>query len=99
VIEHLMENESLKNNMEGALNMIGAKWVIQLLLLLSVLLLILIRRAANMLSTLKVIREQFGGVEGYMIERCGLTKEEVEKIRSNLIVEEPALHQKLQYNL
>jgi len=52
-----------------------------------------------MLQTLQIIREKFGGPEVYMIERCGLTKEEVEKIRSNLVIEEPALHQKIHHNL
>lgn len=52
-----------------------------------------------MLATLKVIREKFGGVENYMIEYCGLTKADVEKIRSNLVIEEPALHQRLQHTL
>ena len=52
-------------------------------------------RAVNMLATLKMIRERFGGAEGYMLEKCGLTKVEIEKIRGNLIVEEPAIHQKL----
>jgi hypothetical protein len=52
-----------------------------------------------MLATLKIIRESFGGPEVYMIERCGLTKEEVEKIRSNLVIDEPALHQKVQQSL
>lgn len=48
-----------------------------------------------MMLTLKVIREKFGGAEGYVIEKCGLTKEEVEKIRANLIVEAPAIHAKV----
>ncbi len=48
-----------------------------------------------MLSTLRMIREKFGGAEGYVIEKCGLTADEVEKIRKNLIVERPAIHQKL----
>jgi hypothetical protein len=56
---------------------------------------LIIFRAANMLATLKMIRANFGSV----IEKCGLTKEEVEKIRKNLIVEEPAVHMKLQQNL
>lgn len=43
-----------------------------------------------MMLTLKVIREKFGGVENYVIERCGLSKDEVEKLRSNLIVEKSA---------
>jgi CRISPR/Cas system type I-B associated protein Csh2 (Cas7 group RAMP superfamily) len=52
-----------------------------------------------MLATLKMIRANFGSAEEYVIEKCGLTKEEVEKIRKNLIVEEPAVHMKLQQNL
>ena len=60
---------------------------------------LIIFRAANMLATLKMIRANFGSAEEYVIEKCGLTKEEVEKIRKNLIVEEPAVHMKLQQNL
>ena len=52
-----------------------------------------------MMSTLRVIRENFGGAERYVIEKCGLTKEQVEKIRANLIVETPAIHQIMQHNL
>ena len=52
-----------------------------------------------MLATLKVIREQFGGPEGYLVEKCGLTKQEVDKIRSNLIVEAPPMDEKISYNL
>ncbi|TAQ84525.1 hypothetical protein B7494_g7151 [Chlorociboria aeruginascens] len=55
-------------------------------------------RAAAMLATLEVVREKFGGVESYMIEKCGLTKKEVEQIRLNLIVEVPPVHQKTQAN-
>lgn len=49
-------------------------------------------RAGSMLATLKMIRERFGGAEKYMVEKCGLTPEEVQKIRTNLIAEEPAVH-------
>lgn len=56
-------------------------------------------RAENMLSTLEMIRKEFGGVENYMIEKCGLTKEQVERIRSNLIVEQPAIHTQVTHNL
>jgi hypothetical protein len=52
-----------------------------------------------MLATLKMMREKFGGPETYMIEKCGLTKEDVEKIKTNLIVEEPAIHQPVQQTL
>jgi len=44
-------------------------------------------RAINMLATLRMMRERFGGPEQYVIERCGLTKEDVDRIRSNLVVE------------
>jgi hypothetical protein len=43
-------------------------------------------RAVNMLATLKMIRERYGGPEQYIIDRCGLTKEDVRRIRSNLVV-------------
>lgn len=56
-------------------------------------------RASNMMSTLKMLKATFGGAEQYVIEKCGLTKEEVERIRKNLIVETPAVHQKVQQNL
>ena len=52
-----------------------------------------------MLATLKVIREQFGGPEGYIVEKCGLTKQEVDKIRLNLVVEAPPLDEKHQHSL
>jgi hypothetical protein len=42
--------------------------------------------------TLKLIKEVFGGAEGYMIEKCKLTKEEIERIRTNLIVEQPSIY-------
>lgn len=47
-----------------------------------------------MLATLKMIKEEFGGAEGYIIKKCGLTKTDVENIRKNLIVEQPAIHRK-----
>lgn len=49
-------------------------------------------RAENMLSTLRMLHEKFGGAEGYVREKCGLTAEEVEKIRKNLIIKSPAVH-------
>jgi hypothetical protein len=52
-----------------------------------------------MLASLKMIRERFGGAEDYVIEKCGLTKEEVKRIRKNLIVEKPAVHEKPQQHL
>ncbi|KAH6674919.1 tyrosine/serine phosphatase-like protein [Halenospora varia] len=73
VIQHLMKNPVLKDNQQGAWNLISAK-------------------KANMLATLQLIKDEFGGAEGYVTEKCGLTKEEVKMIRSNLIVEKPAVH-------
>jgi hypothetical protein len=40
-----------------------------------------------MLSTLEIIREKYGGAEGYVVKKCGLTNADVEKIRANMIVE------------
>lgn len=45
-----------------------------------------------MLATLTMVRERFGGPEGYMVGKCGITKEEVEKIKKNLIVPIPSQH-------
>jgi hypothetical protein len=50
------------------------------------------RRAENMEATLVMIREKFGGPEGYIREHCGLGAEDVQRIRENLVVEEPPLH-------
>lgn len=44
-----------------------------------------------MLATLKMIREKYGGPEQYVINRCGLTKDDVDRIRSNLVVKAPAI--------
>jgi len=49
-------------------------------------------KAVNMLSTLRLLREKFGGPENYVIEKCGLTNEEVQKIRSSLIIDAEPLH-------
>ena len=53
-----------------------------------------IARSENMLSTLKMIKEKFGGTEAYAVDKCGLTKEEVEMIRKNMVVQKPAVHAK-----
>lgn len=44
-------------------------------------------RKEYMAATLKMIRETYGGVERYVIDRCRVSPEEVEQIRRNLIVE------------
>lgn len=44
-------------------------------------------RASNMARWLDVVlKKEFGGVEKYMMEKCGFTVEDVEKIRNNLLV-------------
>lgn len=48
-------------------------------------------RAVNMLATLKMIREKYGGPEQYVIDKCSLTKEDIQQIKSNLIVKAPAI--------
>ena len=45
-----------------------------------------------MLATLQMIREKFGGPEQYVKEKCGLTTEEVERIRENLVVNAAPVH-------
>lgn len=45
-------------------------------------------RAGNMRVWLdRVLQGEFGGVERYLVERCGLTQEEVLRLRDSLIVE------------
>lgn len=49
-------------------------------------------KKANMLNTLLMVRERYGSPEGYMIKACGLSKEDVEKIRANMVRNVPAVH-------
>lgn len=44
-------------------------------------------RRENMQDTLAMIKERWGGVEEFVVKECGLTTEEVGKIRKNLVVE------------
>ncbi|KAH8762123.1 tyrosine phosphatase [Diaporthe sp. PMI_573] len=44
-------------------------------------------RPEAMLATLALIRREYGNVEGFVKGRCGLSDEEIERIRSNLVVE------------
>lgn len=53
----------------------------------------MLHRAVNMLATLRMIRERFGGPEQYVIEKCGLSREDVEKIRANLVVETAPIYE------
>ena len=44
------------------------------------------RRKEHMLAALACLRETYGSVEKYVTEYCGLTPEEVDQIRKNLVV-------------
>ena len=48
-------------------------------------------RAENMRDTIVMIRDEFGGAEGYVRNSLGFTGEEVEMLRRNLIVRERAV--------
>ncbi|KAL5349790.1 hypothetical protein ACLOAV_004823 [Pseudogymnoascus australis] len=50
-------------------------------------------RSENMMATLKMIRETYGGAEAYIREQCGLSDEEIAQIRSSLVVTEAPIHQ------
>lgn len=45
-----------------------------------------------MMATLKMVREKFGGPEGYMLDKCGLSAEELSQIKSSLVIEEAPIH-------
>lgn len=44
-------------------------------------------RRENMRATLAMIRERWGGVEAFVVNECGLSAEEVARIRENLVVD------------
>lgn len=44
-------------------------------------------RPEAMLGTLALIRREYGGVEEFVRGRCGLSDEEIEGVRKNLVVE------------
>lgn len=87
-----MANPALNGSRQGAMNMISAKLVSSPALVW--LYILTTCRAVNMLATLKMIRDKFGGPEGYMITQCELSKEDIGKIRTNLIVEVPPLYER-----
>ena len=47
-----------------------------------------------MFSTLQMIKVKFGGAEGYAVDKCGLTLDEVGRIRKNLVDEKTPVHAK-----
>jgi len=40
-----------------------------------------------MMATLEMVRAKYGSIEKYMTEQCGLSPEQVARIRANLIAE------------
>lgn len=42
----------------------------------------------SMLGALKMLKEEFGGAEAYFRERCGFSREEIERVRGYLVVDE-----------
>ena len=49
-------------------------------------------RKESMLNTLKMLKDEFNGAEGYFITECGMKPEEVEKVKQLLIVDEAPIH-------
>ncbi len=47
-------------------------------------------RRESMLDTLEMVRTEFGGVEAYFENVCGLTKQEIAQIKKFLVVERDA---------
>lgn len=45
-------------------------------------------RKESMLGALKMMRADYGGPEGYFKSRCGLSEEEIAKLKETLIVDE-----------
>lgn len=45
-------------------------------------------RKEYMLVTLEMMRQNYGGAEAYVRSHCGLTKDDVERIRQNIVVQE-----------
>lgn len=41
----------------------------------------------SMIGTLRMIRERYGGVEGFVRKECGLSDADIEQIRKNLVVD------------
>lgn len=45
-----------------------------------------------MYATLKMIDERYGGVEGYLREKCGLTTADIDQIERTLVTTEMPIH-------
>ncbi|KPM39285.1 hypothetical protein AK830_g7267, partial [Neonectria ditissima] len=70
IMAHLMKHEALRKNPEGAERLLGAMQ----------------NRPENMLAALKALRSDYGSVEQYVQTKCGLSLDDIEQIRKNLIV-------------
>ncbi|RBR12875.1 uncharacterized protein FIESC28_08438 [Fusarium coffeatum] len=46
-------------------------------------------RPENMLAALEALREQHGSVEQYLVKNCGLSEDDLQQVRRNLIVPHP----------
>lgn len=46
------------------------------------------RRPESMIGFLEIVRSEYGGVEAYMMNTLGFTKQELEAIRSHIVTEE-----------
>lgn len=42
-------------------------------------------RPASMLATLDMIKNKYGGAEGYLKQNCGFEDQDIERIRKNVI--------------
>lgn len=42
-------------------------------------------RKESMIAMLEMVREKYGGVEGYLNGKCGFGDEDLEKIRRNIL--------------
>lgn len=42
-------------------------------------------RPVNMLATLEMIKNKYGGAEGYLKQKCGFDDQDLERIRKNVI--------------
>ena len=47
-------------------------------------------RPESMMRFLEIVRSEYGGVEGYMMNTLGFTKEEIDSIRSHVVTGELA---------
>ncbi|KDN70063.1 putative tyrosine phosphatase [Colletotrichum sublineola] len=102
IINHLLTTEALKGNLEGARRMISSPYVIapRVSFVPHLSDMTSFANTANaetrkesMLATLAKLREQYGSIEAYVQNRCRLSAEAINRIRSNLTVDVSDEHQ------